>query len=67
VSGDGEQQLRESIKRGRRGLNRVALIFLCGRAKRREKKSFTTEFTEVGAQRSQRRMIHKHKREFYTA
>src|SRR5579862_6862832 len=27
VGGDEEQQLRASIKRGRRGLNRVALIF----------------------------------------
>jgi hypothetical protein len=45
ASGSGKQQLRESIKRGRRGLNRVALIFLGKR--RRKDKGFTTEDTEI--------------------
>ena len=45
MDGSERQQLRESIKRGRRGLNRVALIFLVGE-KKGEEKGFITEFTE---------------------
>jgi len=44
VSGSERQQLRESIKRGRRGSNRVALIFLV--EEEGEEKGFTTEDTE---------------------
>ena len=49
TSGSERQQLRESIKRGRRGLNRVALIFLeDGRSKAltQSAQRKSAEFTE---------------------
>jgi hypothetical protein len=58
VNGSEKQQLRESIKRGRRGLNRVALIFLV-----EEKRKALTQRT----QRKSTEVTEKSERAFVVA
>ena len=62
ASGDGKQQLRESIKRGRRGLNRVALIF-CAEAGRERlyhggHRGRSAENTEKSSSRAHPKVLH---------